>query len=77
MRKRSVTLRGHRTSVSLEREFWEALERIAGVRRTSLSALVAEIDARRVGQGSPRGLASALRLYVLAHLEKRPSGDSE
>ena len=68
MRKRSVTIDGHRTSVSLEDAFWAELSAIAEQRGLSLNALVAEIDhARR----SPGNLSSALRLYVLDELRKR------
>jgi predicted DNA-binding ribbon-helix-helix protein len=59
--KRSVRISGHATSVSLEREFWEALGLIACRRRVSVAALVAGIDAERTGS-----LSSAIRLYVLA-----------
>jgi predicted DNA-binding ribbon-helix-helix protein len=59
MRKRSVVIAGHRTSVSLEDEFWADLVTIAGARGVSLNALVREIDARRAGN-----LSSALRLFV-------------
>ena len=60
MRKRSVTIDGHRTSVSLEDAFWAELSAIAEQRGLSLNALVAEIDhgARRRGN-----LSSALRLF--------------
>ena len=47
MRKRSVTIDGHRTSISLEDGFWEELAAIAEARRLSLNALVAEIDRAR------------------------------
>jgi predicted DNA-binding ribbon-helix-helix protein len=61
IRKRSVLVAGHATSVSLEPEFWDELRRIAAARGLSLSALIAEIDARR----GPRNLSSALRVHVL------------
>jgi predicted DNA-binding ribbon-helix-helix protein len=64
LRKRSFTIARHRTSIALEPEFWEALERIAAARALSLTRLVAEIDAGKAG-----GLASALRVYVLTRLE--------
>ena len=67
MRKRSVTLNGHRTSVSLEPEFWEVLARIAAADGKSLNALVAEVDAARVKAAPARGLSSALRVFVLKH----------
>jgi predicted DNA-binding ribbon-helix-helix protein len=60
--KRSFTLAGHRTSVALEPEFWEALATVAGEKRQALSALVAEVDATRAGE---RPLASALRVFAL------------
>lgn len=61
MKKRSVSIAGHRTSVSLEAPFWEALQALAGKRGISLAALVVEIDAAR----EAKNLSSALRLYVL------------
>lgn len=67
-RKRSLTLRGHATSVSLEDEFWEALGEIAAREGRSVSALAAEIDAER---GLDLGLASAIRLHVLRHYRER------
>ena len=60
--KRSFTLAGHRTSVALELEFWQALTAAAAHGGRTLSALVAEIDAER---GAERPLASALRVYAL------------
>jgi predicted DNA-binding ribbon-helix-helix protein len=68
MRKRSVTIDGHRTSVSLEDAFWQELAAIATARGLSLNALVAEIDHARPAPGN---LSSALRLYVLDALHRR------
>ena len=65
MRKRSIALRGHSTSVSLEDAFWAELKRMAAGRRMPLSALVAEID----GSRTDSNLSSALRLAVLADLK--------
>lgn len=59
--KRSIVIAGHKTSVSLEDAFWEALKEIAGGRRMTLSDLVATIDSART-QGN---LSSAIRLFVL------------
>jgi predicted DNA-binding ribbon-helix-helix protein len=60
--KRSITLAGHRTSVSLEDAFWREFRRIADAQGQSLNALAAQIDAAR----SPEtGLASAIRVFVL------------
>jgi predicted DNA-binding ribbon-helix-helix protein len=64
VRKRSVVLAGHRTSISLEAEFWQALRDVARGRGISVNALVAEIDAGR-GAGRPTNLSSALRVFVL------------
>lgn len=61
--KHSLTLSGHRTSVSLEPEFWEALVSLAAARGLTVNALAAEIDARRRGN---EGLASAIRVHLLA-----------
>jgi predicted DNA-binding ribbon-helix-helix protein len=61
--KRSLDIAGHRTSVSLEAPFWEALAAIAAERKQSLAALVAEIDRRRVPETN---LSSAIRVFVLA-----------
>jgi len=68
MRKRSVTIGRHRTSISLEDAFWDELTSIAEARGLSLNALVGEIDQTK---GGPGNLSSALRLYVLAELKKR------
>ncbi|MEJ6394964.1 ribbon-helix-helix domain-containing protein [Gymnodinialimonas sp. 2305UL16-5] len=68
-RKRSLTLQGHRTSVSLEDAFWVELQRIAADRGTSMNALVAEIDAAR---GVSAGLASAIRVFILEQAKARP-----
>lgn len=63
LRKRSLAIAGHRTSVSLEEPFWEALKEIAASEGRPLASLVAEIDLAR-GEAN---LSSALRLHVLAH----------
>jgi predicted DNA-binding ribbon-helix-helix protein len=62
LRKRSLSIAGHRTSVSLEEPFWDALKEIADARGRSVQALVGEIDAAREG----RNLSSAIRVFVLA-----------
>lgn len=63
-KKRSLTLRGHRTSVSLEDDFWKAFQEIATEKNKAVNALAAEIDEER---GNDMGLASALRLFILRH----------
>ena len=59
--KHSLSLQGHRTSVSLEDEFWTAFREIAAQEGKALNALAAEIDAAR----GDIGLASAIRVYIL------------
>jgi predicted DNA-binding ribbon-helix-helix protein len=62
--KRSVTIAGHQTSISLEPPFWSALERAAAERSLPLSALIAEVDALRITAPEPANLASALRTWL-------------
>ena len=62
MSKRSLTVAGHRTSISLEDAFWQALTEIAATRQSSVAGLVAEIDRTRPDDAN---LSSAIRLYVL------------
>ena len=62
--KRSITIAGHQTSISLEPVFWRALERAAANRGLPLSALVAELDASRIVATSPPNLASAIRSWL-------------
>lgn len=62
--KHSLTLRGHRTSVSLEQAFWQAFRDIAAARGVTLNALAAQIDSGRSGD---EGLASAIRVFILHH----------
>lgn len=64
--KRSVTIAGHQTSISLEPVFWGAIEHAAEVRKLPLSALIAQVDAVRILADDPPNLASALRTWVLA-----------
>jgi predicted DNA-binding ribbon-helix-helix protein len=71
--KRSLTLRGHRTSVSLEDEFWRAFRDIARQQGKAINQLAAEVDAER---GLDTGLATAIRLYVLRTLQDRVRGQS-
>lgn len=67
LRKRSLAIAGHRTSVSLEDPFWEALKEIAAAEGLTLAALIASVDGKREGVN----LSSALRLHVLAHYRER------
>jgi len=65
--KRSVTIAGHQTSISLEPAFWLALEAAAEAHHLPLSALVAEIDALRIAISDPPNLASAIRTWLFTH----------
>ena len=69
--KRSVIVAGHRTSVSLEPEFWLEAKALAARRGVSLSRLVAEIDAERTTESGSHNLSSAIRLAVLRDLRRR------
>jgi predicted DNA-binding ribbon-helix-helix protein len=65
IRKRSVRVAGHRTSLSLEAAFWDQLKSIAAARGLSLNKLVAEIDNARTAQAKRANLSSAIRVFVL------------
>lgn len=65
IRKRSVVIAGHRTSISVENAFWDALLAIASMREISANQLITEIDRERQGN-----LSSAIRLFVLAEAMK-------
>ncbi len=69
-RKHSLTLRGHRTSVSLEDPFWLEFRQIAARTNRPINELAAEIDEVR---GADCGLASAIRLFVLNDLQQQLS----
>ena len=69
--KRSVTIARHRTSVSIEDEFWTALAELAAQDGKSVAALVAEIDKGRGARAGERAsLSSAIRLYVLSRARR-------
>ncbi len=76
MKKRSVTISGHRTSLSLEEEFWTALKAEAKAQNRTLAALISEIDDARVAHKMPHNLSSALRLYILETLQARLTATS-
>jgi predicted DNA-binding ribbon-helix-helix protein len=68
--KRSLTLRGHRTSVSLEDAFWDAFRDIAAAQGQPLNVLAARIDENRQAD---EGLASAIRVFVLNYWRISPA----
>ncbi|RIV83488.1 aryl-sulfate sulfotransferase [Aurantiacibacter xanthus] len=69
--KRSVEIAGHKTSISLEPLFWELLQSAAQREGLPLNALVAQIDAERIDADPAPGLATALRLWLVADLAGR------
>jgi len=70
-RKRSVTIAGHETSVSLEPVFWEALEAAAAAEALPLNALIARIDVERLdAAGKGPNLTSALRQWLMTRVQK-------
>jgi predicted DNA-binding ribbon-helix-helix protein len=71
LRRRSVTIAGHRTSVSLEDPFWDQLKKISAERNVSIAQVVAEVDKARQSN-----LSSALRVFVLQELLKRQTSDA-
>jgi predicted DNA-binding ribbon-helix-helix protein len=77
--KRSVTIAGHSTSISLEPLFWTALDEEAAAAALPLNALVARIDAERVADPDPPNLASAIRLWLfeLARSKQSPVDNNE
>jgi predicted DNA-binding ribbon-helix-helix protein len=70
--KRSFSLHGHRTSISLEAPFWDALKDAASRQGISLAALVARIDDER----GNAGLSSAVRIWVLDYYRRRNAAES-
>lgn len=73
LKKRSILLAGHATSLALEPEFWAVLEEMAAAERVSLAGLIARLDEGR--QGGP--LASACRVAALGFVARRPGSASE
>ncbi len=67
--KRSLTIAGHRTSISLEPPFWVALQLVADFEETTVAALVARIDAERTAadDADNGGLSGAVRVHILLH----------
>ncbi|MEM7689801.1 MAG: ribbon-helix-helix domain-containing protein [Pseudomonadota bacterium] len=69
--KRSIAIAGHKTSVSLEPVFWEALREAAASENVPISALVARIDAERIQADTPPGLASAIRVWLVFEAQEK------
>lgn len=66
--KRSVTIAGHQTAISLEPLFWEALRRAAAARDLPVNALIARIDVERMAAPDPPNLASAIRCWLFSNI---------
>ncbi|WP_435418999.1 ribbon-helix-helix domain-containing protein [Parerythrobacter aurantius] len=66
--KRSVEIAGHKTSISLEPVFWDMLRSVAEKENAPINALVARIDGERIRAANPPGLASAIRVWLVARL---------
>jgi len=71
--KRSIVRNGHKTSVSLEQEFWEGLREIAALQKQKLTTLVLKIDQNRDGAN----LSSAIRVFVFNQLRGQGAGEPE
>lgn len=71
--KRSVTIAGHPTSISLEPPFWAALEAAAAARSLPVNAVVAQIDMLRIDADDPPNLASAIRSWLLTQALADPA----
>ncbi len=69
-KKRSLTLRKHKTSVTLEEDFWKSFQEIASKQKKGINELASEIDYER---GQNCGLASAIRLYILNYFKSQKS----
>ncbi|CAA7628007.1 conserved hypothetical protein [Candidatus Terasakiella magnetica] len=70
IRKRSVVIAGHATSITLEAPFWDELREMAEARGLSLNQMVAEID-----QGRSGNLSSAIRVFVLSEIKRLAADD--
>ena len=72
--KRSLTIAGHATSISLEPLFWDMLRECAAREGLAVAALVARIDAERIKSPTPPGLASAIRVWLVVNENHTRSG---
>jgi predicted DNA-binding ribbon-helix-helix protein len=74
--KRSVTIAGHATSISLEPLFWTALAEVAEAEALPINALVARIDAARISETDPPNLASAIRIWLFQKARQASAVDN-
>ena len=75
--KHSLSILGHRTSISLEPLFWDLLKRAAEEEGLAVAALVARIDGERIRGETPPGLAGAIRLWLTARIMARSSDEAD
>lgn len=68
MIKKSITIKGHRTSVTLEREFWEILEYYSQKTQKSVSQIILKIDEERILLPNYSSLSSCIRVFIIKHL---------
>lgn len=71
--KRSITIAGHETALTLEPIFWDALVRAAAEAGLPVNAVIARIDAERIALPTPPNLASATRQWLFAYVSERPA----
>lgn len=72
LRKRSVTLAGHRTSLSVEQVFWDELKLLAAEEKTSLQSLIERLDQERIREGETTiSLSGAIRVHVVEQLRQK------
>ena len=64
--KKSVNISGHRTSISIEKQFWEVLKEISEYKKKSINSIILDVDRKR---NINTNLSSAIRLFVLNHLK--------
>ncbi|MGB3455058.1 MAG: ribbon-helix-helix domain-containing protein [Litorimonas sp.] len=76
MKKRSISIHGHPTSVALEPEFWTEVDKVAGARSVSVSALIRDLDDRRLQERPDQGLASYIRVWVLKSVRSDLPGEA-
>lgn len=74
MKKRSVSIHGHATSVALEPEFWDELDLAAKTESLSMSGMIRRLDDKRLVEAPEQGLASYIRVWTLARIRSEHSG---
>ena len=75
MKKRSVSIHGHATSVALEPEFWAEVDIAAEANNLSVSSLIRQLDDKRLREVPEQGLASFIRVWALGRVTSNQTGD--